>query len=112
MSDLGRLRVWEDPAIRGALTRYLDVAENRRPAKFRIAASLSTELHPSESSEDALWAELDRLTPMFLERWRAIRAGAALLALKSPSRMTGSAQMGALKNLSVGSFRIKIVAVA
>ena len=27
------------------------------------------------SGEDALWAELDRLTPIFLARWQAIRAG-------------------------------------
>jgi putative pyruvate formate lyase activating enzyme len=35
MSDMARLRIWDDPAIRGALSWYLDVAENRRPAKFR-----------------------------------------------------------------------------
>ena len=32
MSDLARLRIWDDPAIRGALSWYLDVAENRCPA--------------------------------------------------------------------------------
>jgi putative pyruvate formate lyase activating enzyme len=30
------------------------------------------------TSEDALWNELDRLTPVFVARWRAIRAGASL----------------------------------
>ncbi len=30
----------DDPAIRGALPWYLEVAENRRPAKFRIAATI------------------------------------------------------------------------
>lgn len=79
MSDLGTLRVWHDPAIWAALTWYLDVAENRRPAKFRIAATLATELDPRESSEEVLWAELDRLTPIFLSRWGTIRAGAPLL---------------------------------
>jgi hypothetical protein len=69
MNELGRLRIWEDPAILTALSWYLDVAENRRPAKFRIAATLATELDPAESSEEALWAELDRLTPVFLARW-------------------------------------------
>jgi hypothetical protein len=39
MSDLGRLRIWDDPAIRDGLSWYLAVAENRRPAKFRIAVS-------------------------------------------------------------------------
>jgi putative pyruvate formate lyase activating enzyme len=78
MSELASLRVWDDPAIRGALSWYLDVAENRLPAKFRIAATVATPLDPASASEDALWAELDRLTPMFLDRWQAIRAGAPL----------------------------------
>jgi putative pyruvate formate lyase activating enzyme len=78
MSDLAQLRVWDDPAIRGALSWYLDVAENRRPAKFRIAATVAAQLDPAASSEDALWAELDDLTPIFLARWQAIRAGAPL----------------------------------
>src|SRR5262245_42150410 len=78
MSDLARLRIWNDPAIRGALSWYLDVAENRRPAKFRIAATVATQLDPAASSEDALWAEFDRLMPIFLARWEAIRADASL----------------------------------
>jgi putative pyruvate formate lyase activating enzyme len=49
------------------------VAENRRPAKFRIAATLATPIDPVASSEDALWAEFDRLTPIFVRRWQAIR---------------------------------------
>jgi putative pyruvate formate lyase activating enzyme len=78
MSDLAQLRIWDDPAICDALSWYLDVAENRRPGKFRIAATIATQLDPAASSEDALWAELDRLTPSFLARWREIRAGARL----------------------------------
>jgi putative pyruvate formate lyase activating enzyme len=78
MSDLTRLTVWDDPAIRGALSWYLDVAENRRPAKFRIAATVATKLDPAACVEDALWAELDRLTPIFLATWQAIRAGQPL----------------------------------
>ena len=78
MSDLAQLRVWDDPAIRDALSWYLDVAENRCPAKFRIAATVALHLDPAASSEDALWAELDELTPIFLTRWQAIRAGARL----------------------------------
>jgi putative pyruvate formate lyase activating enzyme len=78
MSDLARLSIWDDPAIRGALSWYLDVAENRHPAKFRIAATVATALDPAASHEDALWAELDRLTPVFLARWQAIRAGGRL----------------------------------
>src|SRR5262245_31383504 len=78
MRDLAKLRVWDDPAIRGALAWYLDVAENRRPAKVRIAATVATQLDPAASSEDELWAELDRLTPTFVARRQAIRAGASL----------------------------------
>ncbi len=78
MSELGTLRVWKDPAILTALSWYLDVAENRRPAKFHIAATIATALDPAESSEAALWAELDRVTPIFLARWGTIRAGASL----------------------------------
>src|SRR5262249_60472074 len=88
MSDLDRLRIWEDSAIRGALSWYLDVAENRRPAKFRIAATVATRLDPATSSEDALWVELNRLTPIFVTRWQAIGAGAALpQAAEGPSRV-------------------------
>jgi putative pyruvate formate lyase activating enzyme len=78
VGDLAKLTIWDDPVIRGALSWYLEVAENRRPAKFRIAATVATQLDPAASTEDALWAELDRLTPIFLARWRAIRAGASL----------------------------------
>jgi putative pyruvate formate lyase activating enzyme len=78
MSDLAQLRVWDDPAIHDALSWYLDVAENRRPAKFRIAATVAVQLDPAASSEDALWAELDHLTPIFLASWQAIKAGAPL----------------------------------
>ena len=76
-------RTWHTESLEGpsdltALSWYLDVAENRRPAKFRIAATIATELDPAESSEAALWAELDRVTPIFLARWGTIRAGASL----------------------------------
>ena len=43
MGDLAKLKIWDDPAIGGALSWYLDVAENRRPAKFRIAATVATQ---------------------------------------------------------------------
>src|SRR5437899_12833380 len=78
MSQLDRLKIWEDAAIRDALAWYLAVADNRRPAKFRIAATVPMNFDPAAASEDVLWAELDRLTQNFLARWEAIRAGAAL----------------------------------
>ena len=73
-----RLQIWNDPAISGALAWYRDVAENQRPAKLRIAATLATPLDFAAAPEEALWDELDRLTPIFLSRWQAIRAGAVL----------------------------------
>jgi putative pyruvate formate lyase activating enzyme len=78
MSYLAKLTIWDDHAIRGALSWYLEVAENRRPAKFRLAATVATQLELATSSEEALWAELDRLTPVFLVAWRAVREGAPL----------------------------------
>ena len=66
---------------------YLAVADNRRPAKFRIAATLPTQLDPATSAEEALRAELDRLTPIFLARWQAIRAGASLPATADGSSL-------------------------
>jgi putative pyruvate formate lyase activating enzyme len=78
MSDLAELRVWDDPAIRHALSWYLEVAENRRPGKFLIAATIPIDLDLHLSDEESLWAALDHLTPIFLTRWRDIRAGADL----------------------------------
>lgn len=71
-----RLWVWDDPALRKRLGWYRDVAVNRKPAKFRIAATVPVALSLLDSEEDALWAELERLTPAFLDRWQRIRDGA------------------------------------
>jgi len=78
MGQLDRLRIWDDPAIGDGLAWYRDVAENRRPAKFRIAATMPTRCDLATASEEALWAELEELTPDFLTFWAAIRAGAPL----------------------------------
>ena len=78
MGQLERLSVWDDQGIRDALAWYLEVAENRRPAKFRIAATVPCALDPAESAEADLWSELDRLTPIFADRWAAIRESAPL----------------------------------
>jgi putative pyruvate formate lyase activating enzyme len=78
MNGLAELGIWSDRAVRDALSWYLAVAENRRPAKFRIAATIATELDLSTSREDALWSELERLTEILLERRQAIRDGAPL----------------------------------
>ena len=73
MGDFAELQVWRDPTTAGALSWYLKVAENRMPAKFRIAATIPTGLFLDAAPEDALWVELEALTPLFLERWQGIR---------------------------------------
>jgi putative pyruvate formate lyase activating enzyme len=73
MGDFAKLQVWRDPATARGLSWYLEVAENRKPAKFRIAATVPIALSLDDAPEEALWRELDRLTPDFLERWRQIR---------------------------------------
>jgi putative pyruvate formate lyase activating enzyme len=72
MSGFDQLWVWDDPALAGSLGWYREVAGNRRPAKFRIAATIPLEVR-LDAPEDVLWAELDRLTPLFLERWQGVR---------------------------------------
>ncbi|HET7491804.1 MAG TPA: hypothetical protein VFK01_07980 [Bradyrhizobium sp.] len=54
MSDLVHLKIRDDPAIPDALSWYLDVVENRRPAKFRIAATVVTQIDPVASNEETL----------------------------------------------------------
>jgi len=73
MGDLAVLQVWREPATAKVLAWYLDVAENRKPAKFRIAATIPVAVSPEDASEETLWRELEALTPLFLERWRGIR---------------------------------------
>jgi putative pyruvate formate lyase activating enzyme len=73
MGNFAKLQVWRDSATARGLSWYLDVAENRKPAKFRIAATVPTASSLCDAPEEALWRELDRLTPAFLERWRRIR---------------------------------------
>jgi putative pyruvate formate lyase activating enzyme len=73
MASFDQLWVWSDPAIRDSLAWYRAVAANRKPAKFRIAGTIPLGLAPQVATEDALWRELERLTPVFLGRWQAIR---------------------------------------
>ncbi|MCH7487798.1 MAG: pyruvate formate lyase activating enzyme, partial [Proteobacteria bacterium] len=63
-----RLWIWKDAAVAGRLGRYLEVAENRAPAKFLVAAGVPARVSLKEAGEDELWAELDRLTPELLAR--------------------------------------------
>ena len=79
MDDFDQLWVWQDRAIADALGWYREVAGNRKPAKFRIAQTVPVDLALGTADEDALWRELERLTPVFLARWRRIRDDGAPL---------------------------------
>ena len=68
MSPFGELWIWNDPALRDCLAWYLDVADNRWPAKFRIATTVPVSVDLDAEGTDGLWAELERLTPQFLDR--------------------------------------------
>ena len=91
METFDQLWVWQDAALAESLGWYRDVASNRKPAKFRVAGTIPVAVALDDAPEDALWRELDRLTPLFLERLRRIRddggalgsapAGASLLEL-------------------------------
>ena len=74
-----QLWVWRKPRLARALAWYREVACDRMPAKFRIAVTIPADLDPDTADEDALLAELRRLTPVFLERRDAIRRGAVVL---------------------------------
>ncbi|HEX9569505.1 MAG TPA: radical SAM protein [Rhodospirillales bacterium] len=74
MRAFDELWVWDDPAVAARLGWYRAVAANRRPAKLKIARAVPARV-PLDAPEDALWAELERLTPEFLEQWRDVRDG-------------------------------------
>ncbi len=76
MSSFGELWIWDDPALSDFLAWYVAVADNRRPAKFRIAAAIAAAVDLDAGETDGLWAELERLTPQFLDRLEAVTAGA------------------------------------
>jgi putative pyruvate formate lyase activating enzyme len=80
MTDFGQLWAWRDPALVRSLGWYAAVATNRKPAKFRIAATIPVSLPLVDASKQALSEELDRLTPAFLSLWSDVRWGAPIAA--------------------------------
>jgi putative pyruvate formate lyase activating enzyme len=74
MNELGSLGIWREPDLKGLMPWYRAVADNRRPAKFRIAAHVPVAV-ALDAPEEALWAELDAKTPVFLVLWRRIHGG-------------------------------------
>ena len=85
MGDLGGLRIWREPDFRGRMPWYRAVADNLRPAKFRIARHIPVAVDLS-APEDALWTELEAGTADFLELLDRIRGGVADLPAAPRSR--------------------------
>ncbi len=73
------LWIWREPRIARALSWYREVACDRMPAKFRIAATIPVAVDVEEAGEEELAGELRRLTPQFLARREALRHGCARL---------------------------------
>ena len=72
---LEQLAIWREADLRGQLAWYRQVADNRRPAKFRIAQHIPVDVALTEAPEAALWEALAATTPVFLNRWDQIRRG-------------------------------------
>lgn len=72
MHIFDQLSIWDDPDIADRLSWYRDVACGRQPAKLRIARAIPVAAS-LDADEDVLWAELERLQPVFLERRQALR---------------------------------------
>lgn len=76
MGDIGILRIWREPDLKGLMPWYRAVSDNRAPAKFRIARRVPVAI-ALDAPEEALWTELDAKTPVFLELLSRIRCGQA-----------------------------------
>jgi len=77
VSDLSNLRIWREPDLDGLMSWYRAVADNRAPAKFRIAGRVPVAV-ALDGPEEELWAELDARTPDFLALRNRVRDGAGL----------------------------------
>jgi putative pyruvate formate lyase activating enzyme len=77
-SDFDRLWIWNDPAFARTMDWYRAVAANRRPAKFRVAATIPAAVSIGSATEAGLWQEFDRAMPEFVARREALRRGAHL----------------------------------
>ncbi|MBI4207886.1 MAG: radical SAM protein [Betaproteobacteria bacterium] len=85
MGDLSSLRIWREPDLEGRMPWYRAVADNHRPAKFRIARYVPVAV-ALDAPEEALWRELEAKTPVFLDLWRRIRKREAdLPAARKPT---------------------------
>lgn len=85
MSDLSSLPIWREADFTGLMSWYRAVADNRRPAKFRIARYIPVDV-ALDAPEEALWAELEAKTPRFLDLWQQIRRGEQDLPVRAKSK--------------------------
>jgi putative pyruvate formate lyase activating enzyme len=84
MDEFNRLWIWQEPGLRDQLSWYRQVADNRLPAKFRIARQIPVAISLDDAPEEALWELLDAKTTRFLEQWEAIRRGQRQLPSSPP----------------------------
>ncbi|WP_243678074.1 hypothetical protein [Vulcanisaeta distributa] len=72
MLNFSRLWIWK--YIRDKLPWYYEVAINRKPAKYLIAARIPVNEKITELGEGELWREFERALKDFLELWRRVRS--------------------------------------
>jgi len=72
---LETLPIWREPDLLGRLLWYRQVADDRKPARFRIAGRVPVSVPLADTPEELLWQELERVTPLFLELQEGIRKG-------------------------------------
>ncbi len=80
MHPLDHLWIWEEADLQGQLSWYRQVADNRMPAKFRIARCVPVNVSLT-ADETELWQELDEKTAVFLDLWQQIRCRQTDLSL-------------------------------
>lgn len=78
MAEFDRLWLWQQPEFFQQLSWYREVAANRMPAKYLIAARVPAGVS-LEAPEEELWHALDAGTEVFLVLWEGIRTGQARL---------------------------------
>ncbi|MDX1436619.1 MAG: radical SAM protein [Anaerolineales bacterium] len=81
---LSDLSIWQTRELEGKLSWYRQVADNRMPAKFRIARTIPVEISIHTASEADLWEILDEKTPKFVHRWEALKQGELLDQAEAP----------------------------
>lgn len=67
--------IWRDPEVRKRLSWYRQVMTGDAPAKYLLCRKISTELKPSEASENELWAEHQKLSGELCDLLRSVENG-------------------------------------